>query len=216
MPHKMQTMLQQNINTNINEPGALSSEVQVYVLKHQLIQYQNFPSSHSSRCMIINRHLERIVAALEWKQIIEYGKAKIKSNLTRVQDKQIKNMEEVLEKASVSHQQLRNRVEAVEMEGIRIRENLIINHEKKNRMVTHVEGGNTKFGRVLRSVTREPTRKGGRRGLTVVGGQGSELRGLRNKEAHEGLMRLKTDENEDDTQPSWRNRSTPSERDLIL
>ena len=31
------------------------------------------------RANIINQHLESTIEALEWKQIIEYGKAKIKS-----------------------------------------------------------------------------------------------------------------------------------------
>ena len=57
----------------------------------------------------MNKHLERTIAALEWKQIIEYGKAKIKSNYTKMQEKHIANLEKVLEKAQISHQQLRNR-----------------------------------------------------------------------------------------------------------
>jgi len=33
---------------------------------------------------IINQHLERTISALEWKQTIEYGKAKLKSSLSLI------------------------------------------------------------------------------------------------------------------------------------
>lgn len=82
----------------------------IYLLQQQLIQYflytLNFKNNSSS---IINKHLERVVSALEWKQIIEYGKARIQSDYIAMQEKYIENIEKVLEKAAISHQQLKNR-----------------------------------------------------------------------------------------------------------
>lgn len=102
VPSKVHTLLNQNTYGNYIQKSIvdekISPELTIYLLKQQLIQ-----------CMIINKHLERVIAALEWKQIIEYGKAKIKSNYTKMQEKHIKNIETVLEKAAISHQQLRNR-----------------------------------------------------------------------------------------------------------
>lgn len=81
--------------------------------------------------MIINQNLERTITALEWKQILEYGKAKIKSETMKIQTRYIINLEKILEKARISHQQLRNRVEAVEFESNALREKLMHSHEKK-------------------------------------------------------------------------------------
>ena len=63
----------------------------------------------SYRASIVNQHLERIIAALEWKQIIEYGKAKIKSNHMKMLEKHIVNLEKVLQSAKSSQEQLRER-----------------------------------------------------------------------------------------------------------
>ena len=82
--------------------------------------------------MIINQNLERTITALEWKQILEYGKAKIKSETMKIQSKYISNLEKVLEKARISHQQLRNRVETVEYESNALREKIMHSHEKKH------------------------------------------------------------------------------------
>jgi kinesin family protein 5 len=41
---------------------------------------------------IINQHLMRTIAALEWKQVIEYGKAKLKSVLIENQEKTISRL----------------------------------------------------------------------------------------------------------------------------
>ena len=81
--------------------------------------------------LIINQNLERTITALEWKQILEYGKAKIKSETLKIQTKHISNLEKILEKARISHQQLRNRVETVEYESNSLREKLMHSHEKK-------------------------------------------------------------------------------------
>jgi len=60
--------------------------------------------------MIVNKHLERVIAALEWKQLIQLGKANIKLSETRMQENYIKNLEQVLEKSFVSYQKLRTRL----------------------------------------------------------------------------------------------------------
>ena len=62
---------------------------------------------------------------------MEYGKAKIKSETLKIQTKHISNLEKILEKARISHQQLRNRVETVEYESNALREKLMHSHEKK-------------------------------------------------------------------------------------
>jgi kinesin family protein 5 len=116
------TMIQKSI---VDEK--ISPELTIYLLKQQLYQ-----------CMIINKHLERVIAALEWKQIIEYGKAKIKSNYTKMQERQIRNIEKVLEKAAISHQQLRNRVEAVEMDAIKLREAVLNQDSRKVGTPSHM------------------------------------------------------------------------------
>lgn len=50
-----------------------------------------------------------MISALEWKQMIEYGRAKIYSDYARMQENYIKNVEMVLEKAGLSHQKLKER-----------------------------------------------------------------------------------------------------------
>ena len=76
----------------------MSAEFVIYTLKQQLLQSS-----------IINQHLERTISALEWKQILEYGKAKIKSNYTKMQEKHISSLDFVIEKARASHEKLRKR-----------------------------------------------------------------------------------------------------------
>jgi len=46
---------------------------------------------------------------LEWKQAIEYGKAKIKANLTELQSSQIKKLEKVLTGVIQDQKNLQNR-----------------------------------------------------------------------------------------------------------
>jgi len=72
--------------------------------------------------MIVNHHLQRVISTLEWKQIIEFAKARIKSSYTKLQDQQIANMEKVLDKSAISHQKLRNRIEAIEMGALKFRD----------------------------------------------------------------------------------------------
>ncbi len=57
----------------------------------------------------MNKHLERVIAALEWKQLIQIGKASIKLSEEKMQENYIKNMEQVLEQALVGYQKLRTR-----------------------------------------------------------------------------------------------------------
>jgi len=57
----------------------------------------------------VNKHLERVIAALEWKQMIQYGKANIKLSEANMQENYIKNLEQVLDKSFVSYQKLRTR-----------------------------------------------------------------------------------------------------------
>jgi hypothetical protein len=53
--------------------------------------------------------LARCICSLEWKQAIEYGKAKIKANLTDLQSSQIKKLEKVLEKVREDQKNLKSR-----------------------------------------------------------------------------------------------------------
>ncbi len=85
-----------------------------------------------------------------------------------MQERHIKNIEEVLEKASISHQQLRNRVEAVEMDGIRIRENYLSKDAKKVRVAGEGYESTPKFGRAVRSLNREPTMRMRKKGMTTM------------------------------------------------
>lgn len=62
---------------------------------------------------------------------MEYGKAKIKSETLKIQNRYISNLEKILEKARISHQQLRNRVETVEFESNALREKLMRSQDKK-------------------------------------------------------------------------------------
>ena len=53
--------------------------------------------------------MARCICSLEWKQAIEYGKAKIKANLTELQNSQIKKLEKVLEKVREDQKNLKSR-----------------------------------------------------------------------------------------------------------
>ena len=63
----------------------------------------------------------------------------------KIQGKHIANLEKVLEKARISHQQLRNRVETVEYESNTLREKIM--HNEKNHDKNH------------KTETSSPTRK---------------------------------------------------------
>jgi hypothetical protein len=68
------------------------------------------------RAGVLNHNLQRVISTLEWKQLIESSKAKIKSNLCAMQEKTINDLDVVLEKTRVSHRKLRKRVEKFESE----------------------------------------------------------------------------------------------------
>jgi hypothetical protein len=149
VPYKTNLILNQNsygssVKEAIMDEAQISPELMIYFLRHQLLQ-----------TCVMNKHLERTIAALEWKQIIEYGKAKIKSNFTLMQEKHIANLEKVLEKAKISHQQLRNRVEAVELDAIKLREAISTTTRDYRRSPTH----SGSKARILKSFTREMTKK---------------------------------------------------------
>jgi hypothetical protein len=55
-----------------------------------------------------------------------------------MQERQIRNIEKVLEKAAISHQQLRNRVEAVEMDAIKLREAVLNQDSRKVGSPSHM------------------------------------------------------------------------------
>ena len=59
---------------------------------------------------------------MEWKQIIEYGKAKLKSKLVLLQEKHIRNIETMLEKSAANYESLRHRIEAVELDTLQSKE----------------------------------------------------------------------------------------------
>lgn len=57
----------------------------------------------------MNQNLERAIISFEWKQVIDSGKAKMSANYMRMQDNLIKSLEQVYEKAIVTHEKLREK-----------------------------------------------------------------------------------------------------------
>lgn len=111
--HSLVNKLEEGIKEEDSDGKGVSHEFMIYLLKQQLLQYISYLITiiiTSLRTCIINQHLERTIAALEWKQIIEYGKAKIKSNYMKMQERHIANLEKVLETSRISHEKLRNRL----------------------------------------------------------------------------------------------------------
>ena len=53
--------------------------------------------------------MERTICGLEWKQMVEYGKYKMKTNLTFLQSKHIANLEKVVDNCTICIQKLRER-----------------------------------------------------------------------------------------------------------
>jgi kinesin family protein 5 len=72
------------------------------------------PSSH-----IINQHLIRIIAALEWKQLIEYGKSKLRSSFAKLQRNYTDQLETVLQSTAANFALLKERIEQVEWDMLR-------------------------------------------------------------------------------------------------
>ncbi|EAR93873.2 kinesin motor catalytic domain protein (macronuclear) [Tetrahymena thermophila SB210] len=106
----------------------VSNDFIIVSLKKQLID------SH-----ILNQNLLRTVNALEWKQIIEYGKSKLKSDQIQIQRKQIKHLENVLEEVTENHKELRLKIEDLEFDMYqqyaqqRPRELSLIDNKKQNK-----------------------------------------------------------------------------------
>ncbi|KAL4478852.1 hypothetical protein ABPG72_009678 [Tetrahymena utriculariae] len=124
----------------------VSNDFIIVSLKKQLIEQvsnyiQNFQfclyyiqSSH-----ILNQNLLRTINALEWKQIIEYGKSKLKSDQIQIQKKQIKHLEKALEEVTENHKELRLKIEDLEFDMYqqyaqqKPRELSLIDNKKQNK-----------------------------------------------------------------------------------
>jgi len=117
----------------------ISPEMMTYLLRQQLIQ-----------CLIVNKHLERVIAAFEWKQIIIAGKGNIKAKEARMQENYVKNIEQVLEKAAISHQKLRARLNKMELDLEQY-----INHVDPKKMAF----GTASKAKVLRPFTKDSATK---------------------------------------------------------
>jgi len=124
--------------------NTISPQLIIYLLQQQLIQSS-----------IVNQHLESLVYAFEWKHMLDYGKSIMKSDYMRMQEKYIQNIEKIVEKASISHQKLRNRVEAIEIDAIRLRE-AFVSQLENHRKTPQVGSPKAKLSRVLK---KENTKK---------------------------------------------------------
>ncbi|EGR28519.1 kinesin motor domain protein, partial [Ichthyophthirius multifiliis] len=108
---------------------------------------------------IMNQNLLRTISALEWKQIIDYGKTQLKNNVIRIQTKHIKCLEKVIDECTQNSKDLRIKIEDVVLDMD------ILQNQQKNqsalskskvrinvplisqRIVEHTEqGGLSKFG----------------------------------------------------------------------
>lgn len=132
LPSKIEDLLSKSQYTtgfknSLMNKDEIAPELQIFLLRQQLLY-----------SIIINQNLERTIMALEWKQVIEFGKSKITADTLKIQSRYISNLEKILEKARISHQQLRNRVETVEFDYSTLREkfnNFSEKKEKKSRIV---------------------------------------------------------------------------------
>ena len=88
---------------NAVEEGSVPPEITIYLLKQLLID-----------ASLTNHNLQRILAINRWRQVIEFGKNKIKSELCKVQDHTIETLEQILERSRKTHDKLRGRVEKLE------------------------------------------------------------------------------------------------------
>ena len=98
----------------------------------------------------MNKHLERVIAAFEWKQIIIAGKGNIKAKEARMQENYVKNIERVLEKAAISHQKLRARLNKMELDLEQY-----VNHVDPKKMAF----GTASKAKVLRPFTKDSATK---------------------------------------------------------
>ncbi|EAR93870.2 kinesin motor catalytic domain protein (macronuclear) [Tetrahymena thermophila SB210] len=106
-------------------------------LKKQLID------SHT-----LNQSLLRIVNALEWKQIIEYGQSKQKSDQIQIQKRQIKHLENVLEEVTENHKELRLKIEDLEFDIYqqdsqqKSKELSVLDNKKQNKIIIPLTNSN--------------------------------------------------------------------------
>jgi len=132
----------------------ISPEMMTYLLRQQLIQYEIICFEKGllmrNRCLIVNKHLERVIAAFEWKQIIIAGKGNIKAKEAKMQENYVKNIEQVLEKAAISHQKLRARLNKMELDLEQY-----VNHVDPKKMAF----GTASKAKVLRPFTKDSATK---------------------------------------------------------
>lgn len=97
---------------------------------------------------IINQNLIRTISALEWKQIIEYGKSQLKNNIIKIQGKHLQNLEQVIEDNIDNQKNLREKMEEIEFE---------INEQKKEiKTATSMSRLNPRKSRVMMPVPIQP------------------------------------------------------------
>ena len=98
-------LLQQNLYSIelVNAIEDCPPEIVIYLLKQLLIE-----------ASLANHNLQRILAVNRWKQVMEFGKYKIKAKLCMVQESTIETLEKVLEKTRKTHDNLRARIDKLE------------------------------------------------------------------------------------------------------
>ena len=69
----------------------------------------NFIFKIISSAQIVNKHLEKIIFGLEWKNLLEFGKNEMNTNLNLGQSKHIANLEEIIEKSNETISSLREK-----------------------------------------------------------------------------------------------------------
>ncbi|CDW74824.1 kinesin motor domain containing protein [Stylonychia lemnae] len=87
----------------INALEDIPPDLTIYLLKQMLIE-----------AALANHNLQRILAVNRWRQVMEYGKNKIKSNQCKIQEGTIQTLEEVLDRTRKTHDKLRARVDKLE------------------------------------------------------------------------------------------------------
>ncbi|KRX06862.1 P-loop containing nucleoside triphosphate hydrolase [Pseudocohnilembus persalinus] len=90
-----------------------------------LLKTIEFPSQlEQMYAHIINQHLVRTINALEWKQVIEYGKYKMNSNLNQILSSHVFILEDLLKSSQDTHKRLRKRFDEIEFEHNQVRNQL--------------------------------------------------------------------------------------------
>jgi len=88
---------------NSVEEGSVPPEIMIYLLQQKVIETQ-----------LVNHNLQRMMAITRWRQVLEYGKSKIKSKLCKIQEGTIENLETILERNRRNHDRLKGRVDKLE------------------------------------------------------------------------------------------------------